>query len=256
MPPLLILGPTAAYPVHGLPCRLQQRKAGLIAESEEIKRFRRAMLQTADVNTQDGTTVRVKNRAGTERVIFLAARDLLAEQGFQGFGINAVARRAGCDKQLIYRYYGGLDGLIEAIGADLGTWVKDRIPEDTGGAFLLTYGDLMERLAILFMEALRDDPLVCKIVAWEVSKDTPQVRRLTEARTKALSKWLDRMRGTLAPPKGVDATTTNALLFAAIQHLVLSAAVSGQFAGVALRSEKDWDKVASSVRRLVRAIYG
>ncbi len=216
----------------------------------------RKMLQIPEVTAQEGSITKVRNRASTERTIFLAARGLLAEEGFQRFGINAVARRAGCDKQLIYRYYGGLDGLIEAIGADLGTWVKDRIPEDTGGMFLLTYGDLMEKLAIYFMEALRDDPLVCKIIAWEVSQDTPQVRRLSEARTKALGKWLDRMRGSLTPPKGVDAATTNAILFAAIQHLVISAAVSGQFAGVALRTNKDWDKVASAICRLVRAIYG
>jgi len=164
------------------------------------------MLQIAETNTETGAAsaqaIRPRNRAGTERAIFIAARTLLAEEGFQGFGVNAVARRAGCDKQLIYRYYGGLNGLIDAIGADLGNWVKDRIPEDTGGMFLLTYGDLMEKLAIYFMDALREDPLVCKIVAWEVSQDTPQVRRLTESRTKALSKWLDKMRGSLTPPEG------------------------------------------------------
>ena len=199
---------------------------------------------------------RAKNRAQTEAAIFGAARDLLAEQGFQGFGINAIARRAGCDKQLIYRYFGGLDGLLDAIGADLGDWVKKRIPEDTGGMFLLTYGDLMERLSLLYMEALRDDPLVCKIIAWEVSKDTPQVRRLAEARSKALGKWLDRMRGSLTAPKGVDAATVNGILFAAIQHLVISSAATGEFAGLPLRNEKDWEKVAASVRRLVRGIYG
>jgi len=112
---------------------------------------------------------RIRDRSATEKAILRAAKSLLAEEGFQNFGINAVARRAGCDKQLIYRYYGGLNGLVEAIGADLGTWVKDRIPEDTGGMFLLTYGDLMERLSLLFLEALRDDPLVRRIVAWEVS---------------------------------------------------------------------------------------
>ena len=214
------------------------------------------MLQVLDIVEAAEPERRVRNRAGTERAILAAARDLLAEQGFQGFGINAIARRAGCDKQLIYRYYGGLDGLIEAIGADLGNWVKDRIPEDTGGMFLLTYGDLMEKLALYFMEALRADPLVCKIVAWEVSKDTPQVRKLSEARAKALARWLDKMRGSLAPPKGVDAPTVNALLFASIQHLVISAAATGQFAGLPLKTERDWEKVAASVRRLVRAIYG
>lgn len=214
------------------------------------------MLQIPEMTAQQNHGPRVRNRAGTERAIFLAARGLLAEQGFQGFGINAVARRAGCDKQLIYRYYGGLDGLIDAIGEELGNWVKDKIPDDTGGMFLLTYGDLMEKLSMYFMEALRDDPLVCKIVAWEVSQDTPQVRRLSESRMKALGKWLERMQGSLKPPKGVDTATTNAILFASIQHLVISAAVSGQFAGIALKNEKDWEKVASAVRRLVRAIYG
>lgn len=199
---------------------------------------------------------RVKNRLHTEAAIFKAARDLLAEEGFQAFGINAIARRAGCDKQLIYRYYGGLEGLLDAIGADLGGWVKDRIPEDTGGMFVLTYGDLMERLALLYMDALRHDPLICKIIAWEVSKDTPQVKRLAEARSKALSKWLDRMRGSLTAPKGVDAPTVNGILFAAIQHLVISAVATGEFAGLPLRSEKDWHKVEASVRRLVRGIYG
>jgi len=199
---------------------------------------------------------RIKNRAQTEAAILSAARELLADEGFQGFGINAIARRAGCDKQLIYRYYGGLDGLLDAIGEDLGDWVKQRIPEDTGGMFLLTYGDLMERLALLYMDALRHDSLVCKIIAWEVSKDTPQVRRLAEARSRSLAKWLDRMRGSLSAPKGVDAQTVNAILFAAIQHLVISSLATGEFAGLPLRKEKDWEKVVASVRRLVRGIYG
>ncbi|WP_313617844.1 TetR/AcrR family transcriptional regulator [Agrobacterium sp.] len=199
---------------------------------------------------------RIKDRAATEKMIFNAAKSLLAEEGFQGFGINAVARRAGCDKQLIYRYYGGLEGLVDAIGEDLGSWVKDRIPEDTGGMFLLTYGDLMEKLALYFMEALRGDPLVCKIVAWEVSDNSAQVKRLAEARAKSLAKWLERMKGSLAAPKGVDTTTVNAVLFGAIQHLVISAATSEQFAGVPLKTAKDWEKIEVAVKRLVRGVYG
>lgn len=199
---------------------------------------------------------RIKDRAATEKAIFNAAKVLLAEEGFQGFGINAVARRAGCDKQLIYRYFGGLEGLIAAIGEDLGSWVQDRIPEDTGGMFLLTYGDLMEKLALYYIEALRSDPLVCKIVAWEVSENTPQVKQLAEARAKALSKWLDKMRGSLQPPKSIDTTAINAVLFAAIQHLVVAGATNGQFAGVALKSNRDWDKIGTAVKHIVRGVYG
>ncbi len=199
---------------------------------------------------------RIKDRAATEKAIFAAAKSLLADEGFQGFGINAVARRAGCDKQLIYRYFGGLEGLVSAIGEDLASWVQERIPQDTGGMFLLTYGDLMERLMLSYLDALRADPLVCKIIAWEVSEQTQQVKQLAEARSKALAKWIDRMRGSLQPPKGVDASVMNAMLFAAIQHLVIAGCTNGQFSGVSLKSDKDWDKIATAVKRVVRALYG
>ncbi|WP_042118314.1 TetR/AcrR family transcriptional regulator [Rhizobium etli] len=199
---------------------------------------------------------RVRDRGATERALLAAAKGLLAEEGFQNFGINAVARRAGCDKQLIYRYYGGLDGLVEAIGADLGTWVRDRIPEDTGGMFMLTYGDLMERLALLLLDALKNDPLMRRILAWEISENTEQVRRLSEARSKALALWLDRMRGSLAPPKGLDAAAVNAVVIAAIQHLVLSGAAGGRCAGLSLKTSKDWEKAATALKRLVRGVYG
>lgn len=199
---------------------------------------------------------RVRNRAATEQAILDAAKRLLAEEGFQNFGINAVARGAGCDKQLIYRYYGGLNGLVEAIGTDLGSWVTDRIPDDTGGMFLLTYGDLMERLSMLFLDALRADPLMRRIVAWEVSENSEQVRRLSEARSKALAGWIERMRGSLVPPKGVDAQAVNAMIFAAIQHIVLAAAVSEQCAGLVLKNGKDWEKAATALKRIVRGVYG
>jgi AcrR family transcriptional regulator len=199
---------------------------------------------------------RIRDRSATEKSILAAAKALLAEQGFQGFGINAVARGAGCDKQLIYRYYGGLDGLIEAIGTDLGSWVKHRIPDDSGGMFLLTYGDLLERLAMLYLDALRADPLMRRIVAWEVSEPTEQVRRLSEARAKALSAWIERMRGSLTPPKGVDASAINAIIIAAIQHLVLAAAIGEQCAGMPLKNQKDWDKATAGLKRIVRAVYG
>ena len=121
--------------------------------------------------------------------------------------------------------------------------------------FVLTYGDLMEKLALYYIDALRSDPLVCKIIAWEVCESTPQVKQLADARAKALSKWLDRMRGSLEAPKGVDTATVNAVIFAAIQHLVISGITNEQFAGVALKTARDWDRIGTAVKRIVRGVY-
>lgn len=198
----------------------------------------------------------VRDRVATQARILQAAKAVLAEEGFQGFGINAVARRAGCDKQLIYRYFGGQDGLMEAIGGDLGSWVKDNIPDDSGGMFLLTYGDLMERLAFLFLDALRADPLVRQIAAWELAGESEQIRKLSEARSKALLAWIDRMRGSLSAQKGIDSAVINSLILAAIQQLVLASVTSGRFAGTSLRTERDWDKVRQALKRIIHGVYG
>jgi AcrR family transcriptional regulator len=196
-----------------------------------------------------------RDRNATAARILKAASELLAESGFQNFGVNAVARRAGCDKQLIYRYFGGVDGLVDAIGAGLAGWVEEKMPEGGGSGFLLTYGDLVERFLLLFMDALRADPLMKKIIAWEISENSPQVRRLSEARSKALALWIERVRGSLRPPRGVDPSPLNALLIGAVQHIVLAGEAANRFAGVALETGKDWERIADAVRKLVRGVY-
>lgn len=197
----------------------------------------------------------VRDRSATSARILAAATELLAEGGFQHFGVNAVARRAGCDKQLIYRYYGGMDGLVDAIGAELARWIEERMPVGGNTGFMLTYGDLIEHVMMLFMETLRNDPLTRRIIAWEVSDNSPQVRRLSEARARALGLWIEKVRGAMPAPKGVDHVALNALLLAAVQHLVLAGMTAERFAGLELAAGKDWDRVAQAVRKLVRGVY-
>jgi len=197
---------------------------------------------------------RGRDRARTEAAIVAAARDVLAESGFQGFGVNAVARRAGCDKQLIYRYFGGLDGLVDAIGRELADWLEgslamaDQDPPES-------YCALAERLILGFLDALRGNLLVQRIIAWELSDPSPLVARLTEARGAALGRWFVRTKGDLQQPAGIDAPAINLFLIAAVQHLVLAGTVAGSFAGVELKSEADWDRVRMAALHLVRAVY-
>jgi AcrR family transcriptional regulator len=60
---------------------------------------------------------RPRDRAATEQRIVDAAIGILSDDGFVALGINPLADRAGVDKQLIYRYFGGLDGVVAALGA-------------------------------------------------------------------------------------------------------------------------------------------
>ena len=198
---------------------------------------------------------RARDREGTERRLLDAARAVLANDGFQGFGVNAIAREAGCDKQLIYRYYGGLEGLLDALGEDLaGWWGRKLTPLDALGR-PEDYAELIQRMALSLLQALRDDPLMQKIVLWEVIEGSPQVQRLSMARARNMAEWMNRTRGEIVPPEGVDAPALNAMLIAAVHHIVVSGVNTGSFAGMDLRTEDDWERVRRTLRKVIETMY-
>jgi len=212
------------------------------------------MIENMPENPAESSPARERNRSATHAMILAAAKAQLAEHGFAEFGVNAIARRAGCDKQLVYRYFGGLEGLVDAIGADLADWVGAHLatPDLPPAA---SYGDRLEQVLLRYITALRADPLMRRIIAWEVSEDVPHLRRLAAARTRAIGGWMMKMRGDLTPPPGLDAPALNAVLFAAVQHLVLSAAATGQFLSTPLQSDADWQRMAAMLARIIHASH-
>src|SRR5512146_1311761 len=56
-----------------------------------------------------------------ERIVQAAGR-LLARDGYRAMGVNAIAEEAGADKVLIYRYFGGLPGLLGTLARAHPLW--------------------------------------------------------------------------------------------------------------------------------------
>lgn len=198
---------------------------------------------------------RTRDRSRTEEAILAAARCVLVEKGFGGWGVNAIARTAGCDKQLIYRYFGGLDGLAEALGTEIAHDIEqalaDMQPPDIG-----SYGELVSALIDAQLHMLRSHPVMQRIIAWELSEANGLTRAFAEARGRALISWLTRVKGDFVPPSGIDAPAINAVLIAAVQQMVLSAASIGGFAGMPLDTPIAWERLRATIRQLVFAIYG
>jgi len=201
------------------------------------------------------STGKTRNRGRTQEAILAAARQVLVDQGFAAWGVNAIARAAGCDKQLIYRYFGGLGGLAEAIGAEMTAWLDTALAPRPDAPPSASYAALMARLAVEYLEALRANRLAQRILAWEVAEDAPLVESFATARGKAMAAWIHRERGNLMPREGVDATAANAVLVAAVQQLVLAGAASGRFAGIRLNSDRDWERIRTAVETIALAAY-
>ena len=111
-----------------------------------------------------------RNREATRRLLMTAVGELLAEKGFTGLGVNAVARQAGVDKVLIYRYFGGLQGLIKAFGQEGDFWpgIEELAGGDIDSFRRLPLEKKMVAMGQNFLNGIRKRPLTLEVMAWEM----------------------------------------------------------------------------------------
>lgn len=198
---------------------------------------------------------RTRDRQATEARILEAAQSILVTDGPSGFGVNAVARQAGVDKQLIYRYYGGLDGLLEALGIRLAEWWQEKLMAGLPDKPAASYGELIELLALRLLAIMRTEPLALQTLLWELTGSESFVKSLSASRARAYGAWMARVRGTLQPPDDIDAPAVNALLIAAISQITLAGRNADTIIGLPVGDPATWDRVERSIIQLIRGVY-
>jgi len=192
---------------------------------------------------------RPRNRAETEAAILDAARRVIARDGFTGLGVNALAAEAGYDKKLITRYFGGIDGVVEALGGETGFWVGTPPPPASPDA---GYADRMAALLRDYAETLESAPLLRRVLVAELTSPSTALTRMEQARSQAMGRWMAAARGDLTPPEGVDAPAVNAVILAALHYLSLRRDTLPSFAGVDLSSESGRARINRALERLLR----
>jgi AcrR family transcriptional regulator len=177
---------------------------------------------------------------------------LLAEKGFPGIGINTVAAAAGVDKQLIYYHFGGLDGVIRHLGGELEFWLGTPLQIQAGEA----YGDAVHRLLMDYTDALRRNPLVLRLLAWELVEPTDVLKELEVTRSKAMAAWVQGLRAAAQPvPAGIDAPAINAVLLAGLHYLALRERSLGSFAGMDISTPEGAARIAGAIRLITERVY-
>ncbi|WP_159457558.1 TetR/AcrR family transcriptional regulator [Brevundimonas sp. SH203] len=195
------------------------------------------------------TTPRPRDRTGTETAIVEAARRLLLRDGWTALNIQALAAEAGVDRKLIYRYFTDLDGVVERLAGRADIWLGQALAERPPST-ATTYRAFVRESVLAYLHVLRTQPLVLRMLAWEMAQDTPLLRRLEAARSRVMQDWMAARRPGLAIPSDGDAVALNVVLLAAVQHLALAGEARGRFAGVEL-DDRGWARIEAAIDRLI-----
>lgn len=138
----------------------------------------------------DKRTLRVRMSAGERREQLLdTTKAIVGEQGFHAVSIEAVARRAGITRPVVYGHFGDLERLLEAMiereSARALQQLAAVLPEALG------VGDPRETLLAAlrgYLEAVRADPVTWRLVLMP-SEGAPEVLRahITQGRDAVIA---------------------------------------------------------------------
>ena len=198
--------------------------------------------------------LKIRDKQITSRRLISAVGSLLAKKGFKGMGVNAVAREAGVDKVLIYRYFGGLEGLIAAFGKEGDFWPS---------ALELAGGDLQkfsqmpldERLSVFasnFIDSLRKRPLTQAIMAWEIIEPNGLTEELERIREQSIIEFFQMFF--MKDQVQIDLQAIIMLIGAAISYLVIRSKNIDLFGGLDLGSEQGWERIEKAIETITHGV--
>lgn len=194
-----------------------------------------------------------KNRQDTEAKLIKAIGEVLADKGFAKLGVNAVARQAGVDKVLIYRYFDDLNGLMQAYAKSSDFWpsTSELLGQDNAleklkaMPFSIAFSEVFRRYA----KALRSRPLTLEILSWETIERNALTIALEEVRESAGIELMAALSDINPPPADWQAITN--ILSGAIHYLAIRSRKVTVFSGMDIGDDEGWERLINSIEFLV-----
>jgi AcrR family transcriptional regulator len=199
---------------------------------------------------------RPRDRAATEARILGAVGVVLARDGFGAVGVNAIARQAGVDKVLIYRYFGGLPELLRAWGESGQFWprVADLLGPDPQALLALPAAERYARFFDHFIDELRRRPLTLEILAAELNERN-ELTAILETEREAWGEQAVQLLGGAEFAARPHMQGVTLLLVAGVQYLLLRSRRIRIFGGLDLHGEAGWLQFKQSIRALARDAF-
>jgi AcrR family transcriptional regulator len=192
----------------------------------------------------------------TKARILDALGRIVVRDGLAAVGVNTLAREAGADKVLIYRYFGDLDGVYAAFAERTDFWWS--CAELTAGLDpdRLSLAEISKAFLRRHLTEIRSRPVTLAVLAAEpAAQRTPLVVALEDVRERRsleLAAWIG---ARYAPPAGVDVEAVSLLLSASLNYLAARSRSIRVMGGVAIRTDQDWDRIMTAMDSLVNGVF-
>ncbi len=193
-------------------------------------------------------------REATEAALIDAFGRVVQRSGLRNVGVNEVIKEAGIGKALLYRYFGGLPGLVAAWGEKNNIWPDlsefhdvpvDLDPQETPA--------LLKRMILHHANALREDPLRVEIIAEQFMNPTPISAALNEIRMQLGQEHREIFENHPVIRQHSDLMR---LLMGAASFLAIRAVKAPWYMGTNLEKKQGWDGMMAEIEAVIDAMVG
>jgi AcrR family transcriptional regulator len=182
-----------------------------------------------------------KNREITEKNIYEAFLFLLKENGPKGVGINAIAKKAGVSKELIYRYFGGIKGLLLKY-AQTGDFFKPILILDDKEHSSV---EDLKQFAREGTKELRENKLAQEILRWQLLENNKE--------TKDLFKYTNAHIAKIFAINDQDTSLNHAfqLMIGGYMYFTLLSKFNKTFITTDLTKDETWEKFDKALEKTI-----
>jgi AcrR family transcriptional regulator len=191
--------------------------------------------------------IKKRDRERTKSKILKAVGEVIEKHGTEKVGVNLIARTAGVNKVLIYRYFNSVDGLMEQYvtsGEYTSTSGEDYL-ENLGDVAPETRQEAMTSLALTFLRDLRERKATRDLLRWEIGTGKSM---LSDARNEVALRLFDKI-GDL--PNYPDTSALLTFITAGIYYMTLSADYRQKMINVDLRSDDGWKRIEQVIEDII-----
>lgn len=190
--------------------------------------------------------IRERDREQSEEKLINAVGELIEEFGFEGLGVNQVAKKAGFSKNLIYRYFESLDGLIYAYMKKHDFWLNTAL-EQPDVSEIKGYLKKFYRKEIA---EYRGNIALKRLKRWELSSDKDFVVEIRAQREKNGVQFMNMMSGFAKLDKN-QLQAISALVDAGIAYLAMFEDNCQMYNGIDIQSNEGWNQIAGGIDLLI-----
>lgn len=193
-------------------------------------------------------------RAATEAELVEAFGRVVRRKGLRNVGVNEVLKEAGVGKALLYRYFGGLPGLVRAWGQQARVWPRlaDLVPLSSAKAAGSTAA-LLKRIVVRNADVHRADPVRIEMLADELMARTPISGALSEIRGEV---GRDHAAVFASSPGFRRHRLLMVVMMAAASYLAMRAVKSPRFMGEDLSDQATWARVMREIEAIIDRVVG